>query len=104
MTITGEFSRFTTTDLVDVGGELVYGSWNVPNFLRERPSDDFIRTFKVTSAVEGKPNLIALQLYGSEQLYWVLVAFNNARGVLNWPRSGDTIEYPIDSIVLPQLL
>ena len=104
MAIAGEFLRLFNTDLVMTKGELTYGAWATPSFIKTRPSDNQIRTFKVTSALEGRPNLISLQLYGTEHLFWVLIAFNNARGVLNWPRSGDVIEYPLDSIVLPELL
>lgn len=99
-----QFSRFQTTDPIIIDGVETFGSWRRPSFLRERPTDDFIGVFQVTSAIEGRPDLISNELYGTPLLDWVLISFNNARKALNWPMAGDTIEYPLESIVLPELL
>jgi len=99
-----EYSRFSNTELTIVDGHETYGTWNQFDFLVNRPPEDQIGTFQVTNAVEGRPDLISTQLYGTPALFWVLIAFNNARIALNWPRAGDVIEFPIESLVIPQIL
>ena len=95
-------SRFTKTELILEDGVETFGTWSMPSYLIERPIDDNIKKFKVMSALEGRPDLIANQLYGTPSLDWVLIAFNGVRD-LNWPRAGDTIEYPIPRIVVTEL-
>ena len=99
-----QFSRFQTTEPIIVGGNDTYGVWKQPSFLVTRPREDQIGVFRVTSALEGRPDLIAYKLYGTPLLDWVLISFNNARRALNWPKAGDSIEYPLDEVVLPSLL
>lgn len=99
-----EFSRFKRTPPVIVEGKETYGRWVMPGFLKTRPDESFIRVFQVTSALEGRPDLISFQVYSTPLLDWVLIAFNGVRDPLNWPRAGEMIEYPSDVIVLPELL
>lgn len=99
-----ELSRLKTTSLTIVDGKETYGRWASFKFLKERPPEEQINVFQVTSALEGRPDLISQQVYNTPLLDWVLIAFNNVRETLNWPRTGDIIEYPSDEIVLPQLL
>ena len=99
-----QFSRFQRTESVIFDGVETYGSWVQPSFLAKRPQENQIGVFRVTSALEGRPDSIADQLYGTPLLDWVLISFNNARRSLNWPKAGDTIEYPLDTVVLPELL
>jgi hypothetical protein len=99
-----DFSRFKISDRIIVDGKETFGTWKQFSFLKTRPSDEFIGTYNVTSATEGRPDLIAFAVYGSAQLDWVLIAFNKVRETLNWPRAGDLIEYPLETIVLPELL
>ena len=63
-----------------------------------------IGVYQVTSETEGRPDLIANAVYGNPQLDWILIAFSNVYDTLNWPRAGDFIEYPLDVVVLPQLI
>lgn len=98
------FSRFKRTVPIIVDGKETYGRWTQMPFLQERPAEEFIKIFQVTSALEGRPDLISQQVYGTPLLDWVIIAFNKVRQPLNWPRAGDVIEYPADSLVLPQLL
>ncbi len=98
-----EFSRFSTTPTTIFDGRETYGPWVSYDFLKTRPKDDDIRVYTVTSAMEGRPDLIANAVYGTPALFWVLIAFNKAMGAINWPRSGDVIEYPSESIVIPEL-
>lgn len=99
-----EFSRYRNTEQVVFDGEESIGSWTQPSFLINRPTEDLIGVFRVTSALEGRPDLIANQLYGTPLLDWILIAFNNARDTLNWPKTGDTIEYPLRRIVIPEIV
>ena len=99
-----QFSRFNKTEEIIVDGHVTFGAWSSFSFLTKRPDESSIGVFRVTSAVAGRPDLIANQLYGTPLLDWVLIAFNRRRRTLNWPMAGDSIEYPLDSIVLPELL
>ena len=99
-----ELSRFKNTPQTIVDGQETYGRWSSFPFLKERPPEEFINVFQVTSALEGRPDLISDQVYGTPLLDWVIIAFNKTRETLNWPKTGDIIEYPSDTIVLPQLL
>ena len=99
-----DFSRFRQTQLVIFDGKETYGRWRPLSIFSRRPSDDQIDVFSVTSALEGRPDLISNAVYGTPYLDWVLIAFNKVRDPLNWPRAGDVIEYPLDSVVLPELL
>lgn len=106
----GEYSRLKTTDEIIVDGKETLGAWDRPSFLVEKPSDEFIATFTVSSALEGRPDLISNQVYGTPLLDWVIISFNavyndnGARDVLNWPKSGDIITYPVDSVVFPEVV
>lgn len=99
-----EASRFSSTDRIRFKGRETYGRWPSYSFLKQRPPDNLIRTFRVTSAVEGRPDLIAYQVYGISTLDWVLIAFNKVIEPLNWPSAGTTIEYPLESIVVPEVV
>jgi len=99
-----DFSRFSKSELIIVDGKETYGAWAQFKFLKTRPAEDLIKVFQVTSVTEGRPDLIANQVYGTPLLDWVLIAFNNVRDTLNWPMAGSLIEYPVDSIVLPEIL
>ena len=97
-------SRFSSTQITIVNGVETYGTWNKYNFLKERPPEDDIDTYEVPASMEGRPDLISQAIYDTPNLYWVLVAFNNARTVLNWPKAGKLIEYPKESVVMTEVL
>lgn len=99
-----KFSRFVKTERIIVDGQETYGTWNQPNFLSKRPPEGDIGVFRVTSAVEGRPDLISNQVYGTPLFDWVIISFNGVVDTLNWPKAGDTIEYPLDKVVLSELL
>ena len=100
----GYFSRFQTTESILVDGKKTLGAWDPPNFIKEKPDKEFIFTYRVTSKTEGRPDLISNTIYGTSDLFWVLIAFNKPRNTLNWPKVGDIIEYPAQSIVMSELL
>lgn len=101
-------SRFQLTDAISVvtpEGNVTetFGMWVRPSFLRTRPSSELIRRMVVPASMEGRPHIIADQIYGTQLLDWVIIAFNNAYDVLNWPDAGTTIEYPEPSIVFSSI-
>lgn len=110
-----QYSRLKRTEAIIVEGNETLGTWVEPSWIREKPSDDLVGVFRVTNQFEGRPDLIANQIYNTPHLAWVLIAFNArfnsdtqvaqaARRALNWPRSGQTIIYPLDSIVFPEVV
>lgn len=98
------FSRLKQTTPIIVDGKETYGRWKPFDFIVNRPSEENIRVFQVTNALEGRPDLIAYSVYGTPLLDWVLIAFNGVRDPFGWPRAGEMVEYPLDTVVLPQLL
>lgn len=102
--ILGEFSRFSKTEMIIVDGVETFGRWKEYSFLKNRPADDDIGVIQITSQLEGRPDSLSQQIYGTPELDWVIIAFNNIRETLNWPKAGDLVEYPVESIVLPEVL
>lgn len=107
----GDFSRLRKTEQIIVNGNETVGVWNKPSWLRSLPEERFIKVFRVSNRVEGRPDLISEQVYGTPLLAWVLVSFNamhyqddEARLGLNWPRAGAILRYPVESIVLPEIV
>ncbi len=98
------FSRFQETPIQIIDGKETLGVWSQPTFLKVKPDPKSIRTYKVTSKTEGRPDLISYNIYGTTFLDWVIIAFNDAHGALNWPKAGDIVEYPTDTIVMSELL
>ena len=97
-------SRFQLSEPVIVDGVETYGKWKQPSFLTTELDPGNIALFQVTNAFQGRPDLIAYNVYGDPFLDWVLIAFNKPQDVLNWPRAGDVIRYPVATVVIPQLV
>lgn len=101
-------SRFYDTPVILAtasNGELVetYGVWKLPSFIKTRPNDDQIGKLQIQTGRVGRPDLIAADLYGSQYLDWILIAFNNTLDVLNWPQAGTIIEYPLPGVVFAEI-
>lgn len=103
MTTISDFSRFKHTELLIEDGAEVFGTWNPPEYISGNIQDDKIANYKVNNTVEGRPDLISNELYGTPHFDWVLIAFNNPTEILNWPKAGLVIKYPIRSIVLTNI-
>ena len=97
------YSRFSRTEKITYDGEITYGRWKPYKFLTEAIPQSSIGVFVVTAENAGRPDLIANSIYGISQLDWVLLAFNNIREPFNWPKVGELIRYPVDSIVLQEV-
>jgi len=89
--------------MIVVDGVETVGTWNQPSYLLERPDETMIDKFYVSNAVEGRPDLIAQAMYGSPELDWVIIAFNNPPEILNWPRAGDMIDIVMRELVFAEL-
>lgn len=105
------FSRLLKTDQIIFQGKETFGSWSSFSWLETRPADNLISNFYVTSAMAGRPDRIAAQVYGSPRLDWVLIAFaarisndQTARMGLLWPKAGQIIEIPNESLVMTSLI
>ena len=57
-------SRFFQTDKILYCSVETMGVWDPPDFLKKRPSEDLIKRYLVTNALEGRPDLIARAVYG----------------------------------------
>lgn len=62
-----------------------------------------LETFLVDNETSGRPDLIANYIYGTPQLYWVLIMVNKPKKMLGWPRTGTVVYAPTKSIVMPAL-
>jgi hypothetical protein len=97
--------RFTGTVFTDAGDE----TWGVMvpfSFLDRYSLDpkDILRTDPITSEFAGKLDLLANKIYGSPDLDWVFVLFNNIENPLaGYPQIGTIVEYPSPALVLPQV-
>lgn len=98
------YSRFRETDTVFQDGEEVWGTWKQPSFIANELPQNRQIAVKVGSDRAGRPDLISYDLYGTTKLDWLLIAFNDAAVVFNWPRSGTVINAPIADIVLGEVL
>ncbi len=99
-----DFSKYRETDTILQDGEEVFGRWVEPDLLVRELGEDQFQVFVVNNTRAGRPDLIALEFYGTTQLDWFLIAFNKQRDVFNWPRAGDVIKIPIPSLVISELL
>lgn len=78
--------------------------WEQPSWLLERPAEQHIGRLLVTSDLAGRPDKISAQIYGTSLLDWVLIAFNQVTNPFGWPTTGTVVEFPVESIVLGELL
>ncbi len=101
---TDNYSRFAATPTVFRDGHEVFGSWNRPELLKRPLLEDEKVRYAVTKAVEGRPDLISNEIYGTTQFDWLIIVYNKARNVLNWPLAGTLIEMPIPTLVSSELL
>lgn len=95
-------SRFTNSPDILYKGRETKGRISTYSWLVERPEPQLIRTYKVTTQTAGSPRRIASQLYGDHNLWWIITSFNNrwypdpgSLQVLNWPKAGQIIYYPV---------
>jgi len=98
------YSRFRDTPTILQDGEEVWGTWHKQSFLTKQLPQSQQTAYRVGNDKEGRPDLIAQELYGTSKLDWLLIAHNDALDVFNWPRAGTVITAPITSVVLGEVL
>ena len=97
------FSRFKETQPIIFDGKETFGSWKMPQFLVQDIDELQIIRIMVTNGRNGRPDLIASDIYGSPQYFWVLIAYNKPKNPIGWPAVGEVIRAPIADIVLANL-
>lgn len=97
-------SIYSKTDSIVFDGQKTIARWKKPRWLVDRPAQELIQTMSITNDLAGRPDLISSRVYGTPLLDWVIISFNNPVNILNWPETGSIIEYPSQSLVLPELL
>ena len=96
----GSFSRFLETDPVKKDGIETFGLWVRQDFLkREDLNEDDLITLNINQRFAGRPDLIALNNYGTSLLEWVVIMFNRPLNPLGWPLAGSVIQIPERSLV-----
>ena len=98
---TQAYTRFSQTTPVIFDGNETYGVWKSP--LTNAIYNNLL-VVVVDARYQGRPDLIANELYGDPSLDWMLITVNNATDVLNWPRAGETIKFPDPRVVTSELL
>lgn len=98
-----KFSRFQFSTKTVHKGQVTWPLAELPNFLSRTLDDNEIEYYEVPPEYEMRPDSIANELYGSTELEWVLLYFNDITEVHTWPKAGDVIKYPIRSLVRNQL-
>lgn len=101
---TDETSRFRKTPeqlifIPGIGEVETFGVWVRPRFLTEKLDERNIGQIVVTTAEQGRPDILARRVYGASRYDWILIAFNNARDVLNWPEPGTTVQFPLPQVI-----
>ena len=87
------YSRFRDTQHVRFGDVETFGMWHWPEAFDSIADQDIIR-FKVTSDIEGRPDLISDKFYLSPNYDWIIIMYNQPTNPLGWPRTGDIIKIP----------
>lgn len=93
-------SRFKLTEpVLTADGKETFGLMTQFKF---QSTDNYI-TISVPSTLAHRPDLIAERYYGSPSFYWVPILFNKVRNPFQWPKIGEVIRLPVNSVVIPEL-
>ena len=101
-------SRFQSTEKLfykplDGKATVTYGMWVPPSFLTRTLDSKSVGNYQVISGYDGRPDYVSSVLYGTPYLDWVLIAFNKAQDVVNWPAVGTIIQYPLPQVVFAEI-
>jgi hypothetical protein len=93
-------SRFANTDPIIHNGKEAYGLWVRPNVINPNVlNENDIQTIQITQHYAGRPDLIAVNEYGTPYLEWVVIMFNRPLNPLGWPQVGLLIKIPKRTII-----
>lgn len=70
---------------------------------RKNLNENQILLFTVTHEFVGRPDKIATEIYGNEDLHFIIVQFNRAENPFQWPPLGLVLEYPDQSTVFAEI-
>jgi hypothetical protein len=96
------YSRYIKTEKTVFNGNPTFGLYKRPEIF-DQLTDDDIQYFKIDWRYVGRPDLIALDAYGSHQFYWILVMYNNPKNPIGWPFINTTIKIPNQSAIISLL-
>lgn len=103
-TILPSNSRYKrTAQIRTADGKNTFGLMSGFDFLDPAKVGSRYFNFKVEPRHVHKPSMIALEYYGNESLYWVLVLFNAPRNIFRWPELGEIVRVPNRGLVIPEL-
>jgi hypothetical protein len=100
---TTPYSRFKRTATTIFNNQEIFGRWTMPEALLEI-ADDRVQYHRVTAGQEGRPDQISYDYYNTTEFDWLLIVFNDANDVFNWPRAGTVIKIPDRTTVLGEFL
>lgn len=91
-------SMFLQTPVYNVGGTIVYG-------LRREviPPDTSDRVITVTAGLESRLDLLASEIYGTSDLFWVLAEANQIIDVMTEVPNGTKLRVPLKDRVFAAL-
>jgi hypothetical protein len=99
-----EASRFKDTPNIIFNGEVTKSSWRKLTILKTDPQPTDYFPYVVTTVTEGRPDLISNEVYNTPMLDWVIIAYNKANEVFNWPQTSQVIKIPREELFMPELL
>lgn len=97
------YSRYRyTTPIITEDGIETYGLAVPHQFLKKETllPEQILQTKPITSELAGKLDLLAEEIYGKNELFWVFLMFNNIENPLTYPEIGIIVQYPSPDIVL----
>ena len=95
-------ARLNDTEPVIKDGKVTYGRWKKPAFLLKEHFD-FEIEYTVDNTKAGRPDLIAEEVYGTSDLYWVVIAAHRPLNPIGWPPTGTKLILPGSSEVYNDL-
>ena len=95
-------ARFNDTQPVIKDGKVTYGTWKKPAFLLKEHFE-FEVPYTVNNTKAGRPDLIAEEIYGNADLYWVVIAAHHPLNPVGWPQVGAKLILPGSSEVYNDL-
>lgn len=98
-----DYSRFKNTSTIIYNDVETFGKWAMPSILTRTLSESDVQYFVVPNNLEGRPDRIAKQIYGTSSLDWLIIAFSKPRSTLNWPRTGTVLRLPKQAVALAEL-
>lgn len=88
-----------STPIIAMTGVETFGLMKKYDFLATK---NYIE-YKVAQDRVHRPDLIALDVYGSVAYYWIVLMYNKPRNPFGWPENQAVIRLPALDEVVPEL-